>query len=462
MVTPLAGVAQAGGGGGAVPDPGCTPGPVRASQQVRCPQPARRLLAYGVMVRTEQVVIAGAGLAGLRTAEELRSRGYQGGIVMIGAERRPPYDRPPLTKKFMTGQLDDTTLAADMGALGVDLRLGERAAGLDSGVLRTDLGEYPFGALVVATGAAPVRLPGPGPQRVLRTLDDAAALRSALAGGIRLAVVGAGWIGAELATAARARGCRVTVVEAAAAPLAAALGAEVGGCTAAWYAGAGVDLRLRQPVRSVEPGGLALADGEWLAADVVVTAVGVRPEVGWLAGSPVALDNGVAVDGALRTSVPGIFAVGDCAAFASRRYRRRLRVEHWDSALHAPEVVAANVLGGAQVYDPVPYFWSEQFGRMVQYAGSHTEADRVVWRGDPGERDWAVCWLSGAAPPDGGERMVAVLTVGRPRDLLQGRRLIASGQPVDPAWLADPASPLRDAAAGGPAPQQPRAGQPGP
>jgi 3-phenylpropionate/trans-cinnamate dioxygenase ferredoxin reductase subunit len=220
----------------------------------------------------------------------------------------------------------------------------------------------------------------------------------------------------------------------------------VGAHTAAWYAEAGVELRLGQAVRSVDPGGLALAGGEWLAADETVTAVGVRPDVAWLSGSEVALDNGVAVDGRLRASVPGVYAVGDCAAFLSRRYRRRLRVEHWDCALHAPETAAANILGGDLEYDPVPYFWSEQFGRMVQYAGHHTGADRLLWRGDPAGRDWAACWLSGER--DGGERMVALLTVGRQRDLVQGRRLIASGQPVDLARLADPAVPLRDAAAG--------------
>src|SRR6266700_3778726 len=203
-------------------------------------------------MRVERVVIAGAGLAGLRTAEELRSRGYPGALTMIGAERRAPYDRPPLSKKVMTGELDDTSLRADMAALGVELHLGEPATGLADGVLRTGRAEYAFDALVVATGAAPVTLPGAGPQRVLRTLDDALAVRAVLRPRVRLAVVGAGWIGAELATAATALGCRVTVVEAAPAPLAAALGAEVGGKTAAWYAEAGVDLRPGQPVQSVE------------------------------------------------------------------------------------------------------------------------------------------------------------------------------------------------------------------
>jgi NADPH-dependent 2,4-dienoyl-CoA reductase/sulfur reductase-like enzyme len=404
-------------------------------------------------VRIERVVIAGGGLAGLRTAEELRSRGFPGAITMVGAERRPPYDRPPLTKKFMTGQLDDTTLAADPAALRLDLRLGEAATGFGGGALRTDRDEYPFDALVVATGACPAGLPGGGRQRFVRTVDDALELRSALRPGTRLAVVGAGWIGAELATSAARRGCRVTVVEAASVPVAGALGIEVGARLAPWYAEAGVDLLLGQPVESVEPGGLALPGGGWLAADQVVTAIGVRPQVGWLAGSGVRLDNGAAVDERLRTSVPGVFAVGDCAAFVSLRYGTRLRVEHWDCALHAPEVVAANILGGDEIYDPVPYFWSEQFGRMVQYAGHHTGADRLVWRGDPAKREWTACWLSAAGAGDdagvgGAERLAALLAVGRPRDLLQGRRIIAAGGAVDPGRLADPGTALRDTVVG--------------
>jgi len=399
-------------------------------------------------MRIGQAVIAGAGLAGLRAAAELRARDYSGGITMIGAERRPPYDRPPLTKKFMIGEIDDTSLRADLTALGVDLRLGEAATGLRDDVLRTDQAEYGFDALVVTTGATPVRLPGPGPQRVLRTFDDAAALRSALRPGLKLAVIGAGWIGAELATSAAKKGCEVTVLEAAPAPLAGALGAEAGARTVPWYSAAGVDLRLGQPVESVEHGGIVLPGGGWLAADEVVTAVGVRPEVGWLAGSGVLLENGVAVDEGLRASVPGVFAAGDCAAFWSRRFGGRLRVEHWDSAIHAPEVVAANILGGGERYDPVPYFWSEQFDRMVQYCGHHTGADRLVWRGDTAGRDWTACWLAGASPDGAGERLTAVLAVARPRDLLQGRRLIASATPVNLARLTDPAVPLREAADG--------------
>jgi 3-phenylpropionate/trans-cinnamate dioxygenase ferredoxin reductase component len=391
------------------------------------------------MAENGRVVVIGAGLAGLRTAEELRARGFAGSIALVGAEERPPYDRPPLSKKVLTSDpAPDPSLRADFTALDVDFQPGRSITALAQA---QDFAAAGDGAqVVIATGAAPIRLPGPGPQRFLRTYDDALALRELLRPGVRLAIVGAGWIGAELATAAAGYGCKVSVVEAGPAPIAAAVTAEIGSITARWYDEAGVDLRLGAAVESVEAGGLALAGGGWLPADCVVTAVGVRPSVSWLAGSGVALENGVAVDAGLRTSVPGVYAVGDCAAFWSGRFGRRLRFEHWDVALHAPEVVAANVLGGDDAYDPVPYFWSEQFGRMVQYAGYHGDATQLVWRGDPSapEAKWAACWLSG-------DQLVAILAVDRPRDLVQARRIIADSSPVNPALLSDPQTPLKAA-----------------
>jgi NADPH-dependent 2,4-dienoyl-CoA reductase/sulfur reductase-like enzyme len=378
-------------------------------------------------------VVIGAGLAGLRTVEELRAHGYTGRVALIGAEQRPPYDRPPLSKKVLTApEAPDPSLRADFEALDVDFQPGRVIGALDE---VRDLGQ-----VVIATGADPVRLPGPGTQRVLRSYDDALALRAMLRPGLRMAIVGAGWIGAELATAAAGAGCKVTVVEAGPAPMAAALPGSIGAIAASWYEPAGVELRLRTAVASVEDGGLALAEGSWLAADCVVTAVGVRPTVSWLAGSGVALENGVAVDAGMRSSVPGVYAVGDCAAFWSGRFGRRLRFEHWDVALHAPAVAAANLLGGDETYDPVPYFWSEQFGRMIQYAGYHADATALIWRGDPaGDAKWAACWLSG-------DRLVAILAVDRPRDLVQARRLIADGVPLDASRLTDPAVSLKDSA----------------
>ena len=216
--------------------------------------------------------------------EELRARGYTGRITLVGAEERPPYDRPPLSKKVLTDGVDPS-LRADFAALDADFRPGETAVSLEPLTLVTNRDKLSFDHLVLATGAVPVTLPGPGRQRFLRTYDDALALRAVLRPGLRLAIIGAGWIGAELATAAAAAGCQVTVVEAGPAPLAAALGADAGSRTAPWYDRAGVELRTGTGVASVGRGGLALADGGWLPADEVVTAVGVRPAVSWLAGA---------------------------------------------------------------------------------------------------------------------------------------------------------------------------------
>jgi 3-phenylpropionate/trans-cinnamate dioxygenase ferredoxin reductase component len=390
-----------------------------------------------------RVIVVGGGLAGVRSVEALRAKGYNGELTLVSAEPHRPYDRPPLSKAVLMGDSDDTTVDADWTALRCELLLGERATGLSpadgrGGTVATTAGDLPFDGLVIATGAAPITLPGDGPQRVLRTIDDARRLRAGLREGARIVIVGAGWIGAEVATAAAAKGCAVTVVEAADAPLANAIGTSIGAHTVPWYAEAGVELRTGVKVAVVEHGGLALADGGRIDADEVVVGVGVRPELGWLEGSGLELGGGVVTDASLRTSRPGIVAVGDCAAWWSRRYGRRMLVEHWDTALNAPEVAAATLLGQEAVYDAVPYFWSEQFGRMVQYAGYHPVAERLVYRGDPGDPKWAACWLTG-------DRLDAVLTVDRPRDLVQARRIIAAGTPVDAAAVADPEIPLRKA-----------------
>ncbi|CAM5418389.1 Oxidoreductase OS=Streptomyces fumanus OX=67302 GN=GCM10018772_68090 PE=4 SV=1 [Streptomyces fumanus] len=308
----------------------------------------------------------------------------------------------------------------------------------------------PYDALVLATGAEPVRLPGtegvPG-VHLLRTLDDAEQLRPVLARQHDIVVVGAGWIGAEFATAAREAGCAVTVVEAADRPLAGALPAEVAAPMAGWYADAGAVLRTHARVARVEPGAVVLDDGTRVPAGAVVVGIGARPATAWLAGSGIALGahGEVLADEQLRTSVPDVHAVGDCASFPSRRYGERLLVHHWDNALQGPRTVAAGIVGAEAgeeppVYDPVPYFWSEQFGRFVQYAGHHTAADTTLWRGDPSGPAWTVCWLRG-------DRLVALLAVGRPRDLAQGKRLIDAGTPLDPGLLTDPARPLKAAVA---------------
>lgn len=377
-------------------------------------------------VRVQRVVVVGAGLAGARSVQELRVQGFPGEVVLLGAEAHPPYDRPPLSKAVLLGQADDSPLD---GPLEAELRLGVTATALRPGVVDTDAGEVPYDGLVLACGARAVN---PWPDGlVLRTLDDARTLRAALEPGARVAVVGAGWIGAEVATAAAEAGCAVTVVEAAATPLARALGA-VGGLTVPWYADAGVELRLSTAVAAVQPGGVTLGTGERLAADVVIVGIGARPDTDWLQGSGLELDRGVVVDEHCAASWPGVVAVGDCAAWWSRRFATRLRVEHWDDALHAPAVAAATLLGEPRVHDPVPYFWSEQLGHRVQHVGHAAAADRVVDRGGPD--GWGVGWLQG-------ERLVAYLAVDRPRELSQARKRI--GEQVDPARLADPDVPLK-------------------
>jgi len=391
----------------------------------------------------ERVVVVGAGLAGLQTVTALRAREYTGELVVLGGEPYPPYDRPPLSKAILLGDdAPDPTLPFDVDGLGVDLRLGVRATGLRDGVVETDAGEVAYDGLVLATGAEPVRLAGEG-GRYLRTRDDAIALRSAMKPGHTVLLVGAGWIGAEVATAARKHGCRVTVVEQALTPVAHALPAEVGQHFVPWYAEAGIDLLLGERVASVRPDGVDLVDGRRLTADAVVVGVGVRPATGWLAGSGLDLDRGVLVRPDLSASRPGVVAVGDVAARWSPRYDRRIRGEHWDDALRSPGIAAATLLGEPGTYDPVPYVWSEQFGRFVQYAGSPSATDRLVWRGEPGsDPGWVAFWLSAD------DTLTGMITVDRPRDLVQGRRLAEAGARLDPALLADPAISVKASVAG--------------
>ncbi|WP_405711833.1 MULTISPECIES: NAD(P)/FAD-dependent oxidoreductase [unclassified Streptomyces] len=414
------------------------------SDQQQSEQPDRRA--------GHRVVVVGAGMAGVQTAVALRELGFTGPVTLIGAEPHQPYDRPPLSKAVLLGKAEDSAFDIDFEALDIDLQLGREVTGVRPGAheLDTPSGPVPYDSLVIATGAEPVVLPGtegvPG-VHLLRTLDDAARLRPVLDQQHGVVVVGAGWIGAEFATAARAAGCAVTVVEAADRPLAGAMPAEVAAPMAAWYAEIGAELLTGARVESVEPGRVILADGRTVPAGAVVVGIGARPATGWLTGSGIALgpDGSVTADAALRTSAPDVYAVGDCASFPSARYGERLLVHHWDNALQGPRTAAANIVQAAAgeapepvTYDPVPYFWSEQFDRFVQYAGHHGSADTLLWRGDPAGPAWSVCWLRD-------DVLVAVLAVGRPRDLAQGRKLIEAGARLDPVRAADPSVPLKSA-----------------
>ncbi|WP_232265987.1 NAD(P)/FAD-dependent oxidoreductase [Streptomyces pactum] len=405
-------------------------------------------------------------MAGVQTAVALREEGWAGRIVLLGAEPHRPYDRPPLSKAVLLGKTDDPSFDVDFAALGVELHLGRRATGLRTGerLLLTDAGPVPYDHLVIATGAEPRTLPGTehlaaepaagrgGPGlHLLRTLDDAERLRPLLAERRDVVVVGAGWIGAEFATAAREAGCAVTVVEAAGHPLAGVLPPEVATRLAGWYRDSGAELLTGTTVVGVDGAGLLVSSGGGrptrLTADAVLVGIGARPATDWLAGSGIELaeDGSVRADRWLRASAEEVYAVGDCASFPSARYGERLLVHHWDNALQGPRTVAANVVGSGRpdftgaVYDPVPYFWSEQFGRFVQYAGHHTAGDRLLWRGDPAGAAWSVCWLRDGV-------LVALLAVGRPRDLAQGRKLIERAAEIDPERAADASVPLKSAA----------------
>jgi len=374
------------------------------------------------------VVVVGGGLAAARACAALRRQGFAGRITLLGAEPHPPYDRPPLSKDVLAGKRDSTALPFDVAALRVDACPGEAATGLDLArrEVLTERRRLPFDGLVIATGATPVTVPGDGEQLVLRTIDDALALRARLLPGARVVVVGASWIGAEVATAALAAGCRVACVEAGPAPLARALGEAVGRHLLPWWAE--VDLRTGALVDRVDREGVRLADGTLLPADVVVTGVGVRPAVGWLGDSGLAVDGGgVAVDERLRTGVPGVVAVGDVASRWSPRLSRRIRLEHWDEAGTAPAVAAAAVLADLDrdapeppAHDPVPYFWSDQFGHKLQYAGAHDASDTVtVDFGQDGSGGLRATWHDAAGRP------TAWLGVDRARELVAARRALA-------------------------------------
>lgn len=396
----------------------------------------------------ENVLVVGAGMAGLQTVVGLRDQGYTGRITLLGAEEHKPYDRPPLSKEVLAGKTEDTAFDADWDALDVELLLGRTATalrlrdGVEGGEVDTDAGTVEFDRLVIATGSRVVNLPGADEVdgvHVLRTIDDARSLRAALVPGAHVVIVGAGWIGAEVATAAAGLGCRTTVVEALHAPLAGAFPDEIGTRFVPWYAEAGVELLLDARVDRLEPGAVHLTDGTRLPADAIVVGIGVRPETAWLAGSGVDLDErgAIVVDDHLRTSAVGVYAVGDCTVFPSPRYGTRMHIEHWDNALQAPRTAAANLVGGDVAYDPVPYFWSDQFGRMVQYVGHHPAGDELVLRGPGEDGKWTAGWFAGDA-------LVALLSVARPRDLAQGRKLVQTGVAVDKAKFADIGVALKD------------------
>lgn len=342
------------------------------------------------------VLVVGASAAGLTTVEALRRQGFRDPITVLGAEWHPPYDRPPLSKQFLCGDWDEARTRlrpeAMLSALDVDFVLGDPAVGLDGRTVRTASSrELSADTVVIATGLTPRRLPGPELEgvHVLRTLDDAAALRKDLTEAARVVVVGDGVLGAEVAATACKLGLAVTLAGPQAALLEAQLGAVIGGLLGELHTAEGVELRLGTAVTGLTDvdgrvSGVLLADGEVLPADVVVVALGAEPATGWLDGSGLTLDNGIVCDAFCRAA-DGVYAAGDVARWQCGD--SLLRLENRTNATEQALCVAANILGAAQPYRPIPYFWTDQFNTKIQVHGRPSaDADVTIAEGNVADR----------------------------------------------------------------------------
>lgn len=374
-----------------------------------------------------QVVIVGASAGGLATAEALRRGGFDGTITLVGDEPHLPYDRPPLSKEVLAGEWDIDRLplrpVADIAALALDLRLGTTATGVDleGRAVVLDTGdELRFDALVAATGVTPRRLPG-GHGHVLRTLEDAVALRDRLRPGQRLAVVGAGFLGAEAAAVARGLGCQVTMVEPAPVPLAHAVGTEIGEMLTHAHIDHGVDLRTGIGVSAVHDGGLTLTDGTEVEADEVLVAIGSVPNVDWLAAGGLPVGDGLVCD-SFCEAAPGVYGVGDVARWHNDLFGTSMRIEHRTHAAEQGLAVARTILDPerGRPFMPVPYFWSDQYDMKIQAHGYLRGQDEVrIVEGSLEERRFLAAYRTG-------DRLVGVLGIGTtPRALRAWRKKVA-------------------------------------
>ena len=383
----------------------------------------------------ERIVIVGASLAGLRGAEALREQGFDGRLSLVGAEAHMPYDRPPLSKEILRGawEPEKASLVREdaFDKLQLDLRLGRRAVKLATPERRIELDDgerLPFDGLLIATGATPRNLgAGPAPTGLytLRTLDDCLAIRADLERSPRVAVVGAGFIGAEVAASCRQRGLEVTLIEALPVPLEPTLGADVGAALAALHRDHGVELQLGVGVEGFDGServeAVRLADGRRIAADLVVVGIGVSPETDWLEGSGVALDDGVLCDPTCASSVPGVVAAGDVARWHNPLFDHSMRVEHWTNATEQARAAAARLLvgdGEAAAFESVPFVWSDQYDLKIQSAGLLSGADQAqVVHGSLDERRFVKLYARKG-------RLVGALAWNEPRRLLGFRRQI--------------------------------------
>lgn len=397
-------------------------------------------------MNTAPVVIVGASLAGLRTVEAFRRAGYDGPLTLVGAEPHLPYDRPPLSKQFLDPAEPPTVPTyrdeSQLRDLGVELLLGVPATGLDTDTSEVVLDDrhLPYRTLVIATGAHARTLPDIDSAlegvHTLRTVDDAAALRRDLDAARRAVVVGGGFIGSEVAAAARKRGLEVTIVEAAPRPLVRAVGEQMAQACSSLHARNGTELRCGVGVHEVQGNGrvqnVVLTDGTTLPADVVVIGVGAAPTTDWLNGSGVTVTDGVVCDETLATGVPGVYAAGDVARWPNGLFGREMRLEHWTSASEQATAVARNALDprAATAHQSVPYFWSDWYGQKFQMVGT-CEGEDVAVFGDVSTDRWLALYR-------GGDRVTGALSLNLPGRIMKFRALIHRRAPwADAVDLAE-------------------------
>jgi len=395
-------------------------------------------------------IIVGASLAGAKAAETLRTEGFDGKVVLVGAEDERPYERPPLSKEYLRGEVGREKVYVHDESFysehDIELRLATTAVDLDASrkELTLDDGDrLSYDRLLLATGSEPRRLAIPGAELdavlYLRSVHDSDALRERLDRGGAVVVVGAGWIGAEVAASARQRGLEVTVVEPASVPLERVMGAEVGAIYRDIHTDHGVEMLMGTGVEAFE-GDEAVervrtSDGRVIECDFVVVGVGVEPRIQLAVRAGLDVDNGILVDERLETSLPGVFAAGDVANARHPFYGERIRVEHWANALHQGPAAARNMLGQADPFDRLPYFFSDQYEVGMEYSGFARDWDRVVFRGDPAGREFIAFWIRD-------ERVVAGMNVNVWDVNEPIRRLISERVAVDDRRLADPDVPI--------------------
>ncbi|MGV6874544.1 NAD(P)/FAD-dependent oxidoreductase [Pseudochelatococcus sp. B33] len=392
------------------------------------------------------IVVVGAGQAGSHAAMALRNAGHHGSITLVGEENEPPYERPPLSKEMLTS----TEMPAPAhfhpleryGEKKIDLICGVRVSAIDPGrrVVSLDDGRaLPFGKLLIATGSRPRRMEVPGNERLiyLRNLEDARVLRQRLNPGIRVVCIGAGVIGLEIASAAIARNCAVTVIEAGQGAMARSVSTEVGKWLCTRHEEHGVRFLFGSSIAEIREEGVVTAGGHFVPADVVVAGIGTERDTALAASAEIAVANGILVDEFGETTIAGIYAAGDVAAFWSARHGRHVRLENWQHAQDHGSAVGRSMAGQRVPYDPVPWFWTDQHGINLQMAGSAEGAASAVVRGSTADGAFSV-WTFDTA-----DLVIGVTGINAPRDVRAGRMLIRSRKYVDPALIADVSYPVQ-------------------